>query len=488
MIKILVNGYNAVLQQTEKLPTGPLDYTQVTFEVEGPAWEGASLSATFSALTPKGSRKTLPAAVNDGVAIIPEKILSTPGSVLTAGLCGTFENGSRITTNMVTICKLLPGAAGDDLSPINDIPEAQDILAYINDKVAPLDRKKHWHDNLEFLATLSQEVLDNISPEWTNIKHRPDIEGKEDVVNKTTTLSGNPDDVHYPTEKAVVDALLLLNESLSRAIAEKQDELTAGENITIENNVISASSAGSSAVELVDPEDEEKFLYTGNEIATLAHEGTQFTINGIPTYFADDKDDTILFAILRSLDPDPSVMWISVSVPAQSRSYEMLNEYQLYPDTSKEDTANKVTSISDDSTDTQYPSAKAVNDALKTKAEVEDWDIDFDVISDVGDIKGYAKFNTAKWEHLDEICTAASLYLPDTYFPKIKARFLLSNYIGWGQELRLTNAEYEVGGQVRLYFCGFSSEYGDVKIKCELFEDYDRTDGTITIDVQDVTE
>lgn len=154
----------------------------------------------------------------------------------------------------------------------------------------------------------------------------------------------------------------------------------------------------------------------------------------------------------------------------------------------KESASNKVTSISDDSTDTQYPSAKAVNDALKTKADVEDWDIDFDIISDTSDIKGYAKFNKGKWEHFDSLCFATSLYLPDTYFPKIKARFLISQYIGVAQELSFTNADYEGGGLVRLYFCGFSSEYGNIKIMCELLEDFDKQDGTLTIEIQDVTE
>lgn len=143
-IVIKVKGYSAKLQSTETLPTGQLDYTKVKFVIDesDTVWNDATLTATFSSLMPTGQRKTLPATVNaDGEAIVPEKILSTKGAEFTAGLCGSWASGARIATNMVTVCKLLPGAAGDDLQDglNNAIVNEEDVYNYI-------DEKSHIHD------------------------------------------------------------------------------------------------------------------------------------------------------------------------------------------------------------------------------------------------------------------------------------------------------------------------------------------------------
>ncbi len=143
MTTITVNGYEAKLDRVEQLPTGPLNYAtvQFVFAQSDTAWDGATLTATFSAITPKGARVTLPSPVdNEGIAIIPEKILAVKGSVLTAGLCGTWETNGvsrRITSNMVKVCTLIPGAAGADLQEgINNAVDEKDVFDFIEESVA----------------------------------------------------------------------------------------------------------------------------------------------------------------------------------------------------------------------------------------------------------------------------------------------------------------------------------------------------------------
>ena len=61
-----------------------------------------------------------------------------------------------------------------------------------------------------------------------------------DIPSKVSELEN---DVGYLTEHQSLDALAT-KEALNNGLAAKQDKLTAGANITIENNVISASGSG----------------------------------------------------------------------------------------------------------------------------------------------------------------------------------------------------------------------------------------------------
>lgn len=63
-----------------------------------------------------------------------------------------------------------------------------------------------------------------------------ELVNKENSSNKVTSISSNSTDAQYPSAKCVYDEL-----------AEKQDTLTAGTNISIENGVISASGGGGGA-------------------------------------------------------------------------------------------------------------------------------------------------------------------------------------------------------------------------------------------------
>lgn len=116
--------------------------------------------------------------------------------------------------------------------------------------------------------------------------------------------------------------------AITGALALKQGTLTAGSNITINNNEISAtdttySNATTSSAGLMSANDKEKLegISSGAEVNVQANW---------------NETDTSSDAYIQN---KPNI-------------------------SSKEDTSNKVTSLSSSSTDTQYPSAKCVYDLI----------------------------------------------------------------------------------------------------------------------------
>jgi hypothetical protein len=314
MITVEIQGNKAKIIETETLPTGSLNFDKILFSIEDPSWEGAALTATFSALMPTGSRKTLPSVVDDeGIATVPEKIMSTKGSILSVGLCGSWADNKRITTNMVDICKLLPGAAGDDLqNGLNNLPDIKDVFDYVDEKyhkseaeIAELDAYKHNHSNKDILdkwgerdgkpvfngnpisseVTISdviglQSVLDTKANE-DNVYDKSQVDVKfENKANKSevynreqvdvaltlkadkTSVDKNIEDIStLKTDKADKSEIPVVPTKVSafendigyltehQDISGKQDKLIPGENITIEGDVISATGGGSDAKE-----------------------------------------------------------------------------------------------------------------------------------------------------------------------------------------------------------------------------------------------
>lgn len=125
-------------------------------------------------------------------------------------------------------------------------------------------------DNLE-LITDWDNVSDETIPSSKLVKDTLQQlnDSKESLINKVSTFSQNPDDIHYPSEKLVSDSLntaysqirkevndrvseilrvegLISSEKTARELADynlqntKQDNLTPGSNISIVNNIISA--------------------------------------------------------------------------------------------------------------------------------------------------------------------------------------------------------------------------------------------------------
>jgi len=97
------------------------------------------------------------------------------------------------------------------------------------------------------------------------------------------------------------------------------------------------------------------FHISAENFATLSQTGT-VTINGVTYTFDPEHVEYVL--------PDDSIQGVKV------------DGTELTPDsdgkvniTGKENSSNKVTTISSSSTDTQYPSAKCVYDNLNTKLD-----------------------------------------------------------------------------------------------------------------------
>lgn len=183
--------------------------------------------------------------------------------------------------------------------------------------------------------------------------------GVEDASNKVTSISGSSTDTQYPSAKLVYDQLAL-----------KQGTLTAGTNIQLNGNTISATdttysdfvgtdgtTAGTAGlVPAPAIADAGTFLKADGTWAmpagTVYTGGTRISIsnsNVISTTAEINKIDTIKV--------DGTALTIT------NKTVDI---------TGKENTSNKVTSLSSSSTDTQYPSAKLVYDQLATKQGVID--------------------------------------------------------------------------------------------------------------------
>ena len=194
MITIKVKGYKAELLETEQLPTGPINYAKVKFIIDptDTEWTGAMLTATFLALTPRGAKIAAPAPVGaEGIALVPERILSEKCSSLSVGLMGTWINEgltSRITTNMVNVGVSVPGAGGADfnenITPADLYEYLEKILAEVNSVLSKIDELE---DDVDDLIAGAQTDWDQTDDEaYDFLKNKPDIpEVKAVAITKT---------------------------------------------------------------------------------------------------------------------------------------------------------------------------------------------------------------------------------------------------------------------------------------------------------------
>lgn len=206
--------------------------------------------------------------------------------------------------------------------------------------------------------------------------------GVEDASNKVTSISGSSTDTQYPSAKLVYDQLAL-----------KQGSLTAGTNINIANDgTISATdttyndfvgtdgtSAGTAGlVPAPATADAGTFLKADG---TWAHPaGTVYT--GGTRINISNSNVISTTAEINKIDV------VKVDGNALTITDKAVNI------TGKENTSNKVTSLSSSSTDTQYPSAKLVYDQLVTKQDVIDSSHKINA-DNVDDTNSTHKFTTA---------------------------------------------------------------------------------------------
>ena len=190
-----------------------------------------------------------------------------------------------------------------------------------------------------------------------------DISGKEDNSNKVTSLDSFSTDTEYPSAKAVYDEIwtdlygTILNDYVpnnslgSVAFSNDYDDLDNKPTIPTATSDLTNDSFGEMAYH--------SYL---SEIAGSTDIIDILQADGY-SLFSGDYDD---------LDNKPTIPTIPTNVSAFNNDSGYLTAHQDI--TGKEDKSNKVTSLSSSSTDTQYPSAKAVYDAIENTFNLDTLD------------------------------------------------------------------------------------------------------------------
>lgn len=202
-----------------------------------------------------------------------------------------------------------------------------------------------------------------------------DLSACEKIVNKVTSINAQSTDVQYPSAKLLYDSLQALSQVYAaiqhtHAIADiinLQTELNARQLVS---NLVTAITAQSTDAQYPSA----KLLF--DQLALKANQSTTYTKTEVDALIG--ALSTVSFAVVQQLptsDIQTNVIYlVPASQPGQSNIYNeyiyVNNNWELIGSTAidlsgYEQTANKVTTISAQSTDVQYPSAKCVYDELQ---------------------------------------------------------------------------------------------------------------------------
>lgn len=178
---------------------------------------------------------------------------------------------------------------------------------------------------------------------WSNLK--PKITEKEDKSNKVTSITSSSTDIQYPSAKAVYTAL--------------------------KNN------SGSSAIIINSTESDTSIV---NKLYSLINTDYSYKQPGIfveDEHTSSEKISTIFyFAVVQRAD-DSSDMFAFLGnggfeiFMVNTTTHELIRSHMYYSEIF-ENSSNKVTTISSSSSDSEYPSAKAVYDNT-TKVTIKRW-------------------------------------------------------------------------------------------------------------------
>jgi 3-methyladenine DNA glycosylase AlkC len=200
-----------------------------------------------------------------------------------------------------------------------------------------------------------------------------DMSGKEDKSNKVTSMSSSSTDTQYPSAKAVYDAISAAGGDIEEltspvTIWNLEDglyKLPESCEVNYKSGLLYASSTAYMAITSKTTNgvvtDKYFFIFDGfysyrraitGKVTSSSGEYTIFDLNG--SYLTN-----ISSYVKNQLDYSTSDTTYALSA------------YQGYAlDQGKENISNKVTSMSSSSTDTQYPSAKAVYDAVEAAKDI----------------------------------------------------------------------------------------------------------------------
>ena len=207
--------------------------------------------------------------------------------------------------------------------------------------------------SVQICKTTKIEVTDNkvtsLSSSSTNTEYPSakvvydELLNKENIINKVTSLSSLSTDTEYPSAKAVYDALagvaptVIYTGTCNAVIGSQVQTATLDDNKTYTDIITDLEANKVVLLRLRDSElDTYDFIYVGKQ----------------DLYSEPSNEKSYYFALIKSGYYIPVTIYNSVAV-GKTVNIEI--------------TDNKVTSISNSSTNTEYPSAKAVYDITKPK-------------------------------------------------------------------------------------------------------------------------
>lgn len=205
------------------------------------------------------------------------------------------------------------------------------IQEKLDDKLDTSDAFSGSYNDLTNKPSIPSKTSD-LTNDSNFLTSHQNISGKEDTANKVTSLLSSSTDTQYPSAKAVYDAI---------------QAIPSPEFIEITSNKGTASASTMDKFYIEIANNKRDVYYTEES-------------NGSYSWHKLDTD------VLDDLSIDWSDIQNKPSIPTKTSDLTnnsgFLTQHQNI--SGKEDIANKVTSLSSSSTDTQYPSAKAVYDTI----------------------------------------------------------------------------------------------------------------------------
>lgn len=254
-------------------------------------------------------------------------------------------------------------------------------ISGVNTVINLLENEITKVDNINIMA----EKVGNIATVTVT-----DKEGNTNTVEITDGTDGTDGQDGYTPIKGVdywtnadkQEMIQDVEEEIQPQFNSKQNKLTPGNNITIENDVISATGGGSGTSNYQDLTNKPKInnveLNANKTSLDLGLQSALSSSNKLSSDYVDDTNKTNKFVTTQEketwnnksdfsgsyndLSNKPSIPTVPTNVSAFVNDAGYLTVHQDI--SGKEDKTNKVTSISASSTDTQYPTAKCVYDLI----------------------------------------------------------------------------------------------------------------------------
>lgn len=388
---------------------------QAKFTINGDEYENKPIFCIFE--DSEGERKFMNLGYGTG-----EHCINIPSSVLIDDYfkIGLFA-GDRLTTNIIKI-NLVSSLYQDDLEEAEEEADPHAITD-IYQKLESKAKKCHTHevsDIIDFpdIPTKTSELENDGDGENPFLTEHQDISGKANVADLADiAFSGDYDDLvdppHIPTElselendmgyvtDATLEDYLEVSDVSAVALTGDYDDLT--DKPSIPENTSDLYNDGDGEHPFLTEHQDISGKANISDLANVAFSGDYDDLEDKPfiatktSQLLNDQEFATIYDVAQSVG-NLQLVEIVEQLPTENikpnRLYLVLAEggsgtdqYDVYirvnnqwekidsisiDISGKEDKSNKVTSLSAQSTNTEYPSAKAVYDELETKADTTD--------------------------------------------------------------------------------------------------------------------